>query len=124
MDWTQSLTIIISNFGVLLVLFVYLMNRMDANQKETNEKMDSTKKELEQKISSDIRELKMDMKSDMHQQIEGVNQQIKALDRRITDLKVDMNQRLSTIEGYLVPKKLYQFETPEPPHPEKQAKEN
>ena len=106
MDWTQSLTIIISNFGVLLVLFVYLMNRMDANQKQTNEKMDSTKKELEQKISSDIRELKMDM------------------NQRITDLKVDMNQRLSTIEGYLVPKKLYQFETPEPPHPENQAKEN
>ena len=102
MDWTQSLTIIISNFGVLLVLFVYLMNRMDSN-----------KKELEQKISSDIRELKMDMKSDIHQQIEGVNQ-------RITDLKLDMNQRLSTIEGYLVPKKVYQIETPE----HKEVKEN
>ena len=114
MDWTQSLTIIISNFGVLLVLFVYLMNRMDSN-----------KKELEQKISSDIRELKMDMKSDMHQQIEGVNQQIKGVNQRITDLKVDMNQRLSTIEGYLVPKKVYQIETPEPSHPEnKEVKEN
>jgi hypothetical protein len=102
MDWTQSLTIIISNFGVLLVLFVYLMNRMDSN-----------KKELEQKISSDIRDLKMDMKSDMHQQIEGVNQ-------RITDLKVDMNQRLSTIEGYLVPRKVFHIEEP---HKE-EAKEN
>lgn len=83
MDWTQSLTIIISNFGVLLVLFVYLMNRMDSN-----------KKELEQKISSDIRELKMDM------------------NQRITDLKVDMNQRLSTIEGYLVPRKVFHIEEP------------
>ena len=113
MDWTQSLTIIISNFGVLLVLFVYLMNRMDsnqkqmqekleANQKQTNEKMDSNKKELEQKISSDIRELKIDM------------------NQRITDLKTDMNQRLSTIEGYLVPRKVYHIEEP----PKDEAKEN
>ena len=63
MDWTQSLTIIISNFGVLLVLFVYLMNRMDSN-----------KKELEQKISSDIRELKMDMKSDIGRNVIGFQQ--------------------------------------------------
>jgi CHASE3 domain sensor protein len=102
MDWTQSLTIIISNFGVLLVLFVYLMNRMDSNQKQTNEKMDSNKKELEQKISSDIRELKMDM------------------NQRITDLKTDMNQRLSTIEGYLVPRKVFHIEEP----PKEEAKEN
>jgi len=109
MDWTQSLTIIISNFGVLLVLFLYLMNRMDSNQKQTNEKtsqlhekMDSNKKELEQKISYDIRELKMDM------------------NQRITDLKVDMNQRLSTIEGYLVPRKVFHIEEP----PKEEAKEN
>ena len=109
MDWTQSLTIIISNFGVLLVLFVYLMNRMDSNQKQTNEKisqlhekMDSNKRELEQKISSDIRELKMDM------------------NQRITDLKTDMNQRLSTIEAYLVPRKIYHIEEP----PKDEAKEN
>jgi len=39
MDWTQSLTIIISNFGVLLLLFVYLMNRMDSNKKELEKKI-------------------------------------------------------------------------------------
>ena len=41
MDWTQALTIILSNFGVMLVLFVYLMSRMDSNQKQTNEKLNS-----------------------------------------------------------------------------------
>ena len=55
----------------------------------------------------------MDMKSDMYQQIKVVNQ-------LITDLKLDMNQRLSTIDGYLIPKKVYQVETPE----HKELKEN
>ena len=78
MDWTQSLTIILSNFGVLLVLFVYLMNRMDLNQKQTNEKME-------------------------------------VLGNRMTAIEVEVkniNQRLTTIEGYLVPKKVYHFESP------------
>ena len=93
MDWTQSLIIITSNFGVLLVLFVYLMNRMYSN-----------KKDLEQKFSSDIRELKMD------------------INQRITDLKTDMNKRLSTIEGYLIPKKVYHIQETE--HPVDEPKEN
>ena len=94
MDWTQSLTII----GVFAAFFIYLMSRIDSN-----------KKDLEQ----NIRDLKVDMKSDMHQQIEGVNQ-------RLTDLKTDLNQRLSTIEGYLLPRKVFHIEEP----PKDEAKEN
>lgn len=94
MDWTQALTIILSNFGVMLVLFVYLMSRMDSNQKQTNEKLNS----LENKINT----LEVETKSELR----NVNQ-------RITDFQGQVNQRLSTIEGYLVPRKVFRFEETE-----------
>ena len=94
MDWTQALTIILSNFGVMLVLFVYLMNRMDTNQKQTSEKLNS----LENKINT----LEVETKSELR----NVNQ-------RITDFQGQVNQRLSTIEGYLVPRKVFRFEETE-----------
>ena len=104
MDWTQSLTIILSNVGVLLVLFVYLMNRMDSNQKQMNEKIDSNHKQMNEKIDKNF---------------DVLSGKITSLDNRMTKMEAEtkielrnINQRLTTIEGYLVPKKLYHFETP------------
>ena len=95
MDWTQAFTII----GIIAGFFVFMMNRMDSNQKQTaedfkqvNEKIESIKKDLEQKITEDIRDLKTDM------------------NQRISDMKIDMNQRLATIEGYLVPRKIFHIQ--------------
>ena len=88
MDWTQAFTII----GIIAGFFVFMMNRMDSNQKQVNEKIESIKKDLEQKITEDIRDLKTDM------------------NQRISDMKIDMNQRLATIEGYLVPRKIFHIQ--------------
>ena len=51
MDWTQTLTIILSNLGVLLVLFVYLMSKMDSNKKELDQKIDQFQKEVSSKFN-------------------------------------------------------------------------
>jgi len=101
MDWTQALTIILSNFGIMLVLFVYLMSRMDSNQKQMNEKfqgMNQSFNSLENKVNT----LEVETKSELR----GLNQ-------RLTDFQGQVNQRLSTIEGYLVPRKVFRFEETE-----------
>ena len=101
MDWTQALTIILSNFGIMLVLFVYLMSRMDSNQKQMNEKfqgMNQSLNSLENKVNT----LEVETKSELR----GLNQ-------RLTDFQGQVNQRLSTIEGYLVPRKVFRFEETE-----------
>jgi Fe-S cluster assembly ATPase SufC len=85
MDWTQSFAIM----GVFIAAFLYMMSRMDANQKQNNDKFD------------------------------GVNKKFESMNERLTTLEVEMrtemrnvNQRLSTIEGYLVPRKVFHFEDP------------
>lgn len=90
MDWTQTLTIILSNLGILLVLFVYLMGRID-------NKFESLASRFENLVS-----------------------RISKIENRITALEVEVkniNQRLSTIEGYLVPKKVYRIEEPSKEEP-------
>lgn len=86
MDWTQAFAIM----GVFIAAFLYMMSRMDANQKENNTRFNS----LENRMTL--------MESEM-----------KATNQRISDLKTDMNQRLSSIEGYLVPRKVFRFEESE-----------
>jgi hypothetical protein len=78
MDWTQTLTIILSNLGILLVLFVYLMSRMD-------------------------------------NKFESLGSRISKIENRITALEVEIkniNQRLISMEGHLIPKKIYRIEEP------------
>lgn len=110
MDWTQALTII----GIVIGGFLYMMARMDSNQKSTNDKFETMGTRfngLENRLTSMESEIK-----NTNQRIDNTNQRITDLgqkvDQRITDLKTDMNQRLSTIEGYLVPKKVFHFEEP------------
>lgn len=75
MDWTQAFTII----GITVALFVFMMNRMDANQKQNNDRFNS-------------------------------------LENRMTAIEVEIkniNQRLSTIENCLMPRKVFRFEEPD-----------
>ena len=137
MDWIEALTIILSIFALFLVAVPFLISRMDSLQKENNAKfeqllnrIDSNQKEsnirfeaingkfeamngrfngIENRLTSMESEIK-NVNQNLGQRIESTNQRIDNTNQRITDLKTDMNQRLSTIEGYLVPKKVFHFE--------------
>jgi len=126
MDWTQAVTIIGTNLAVTFGFVIYmlartdnkfeqLLNRMDSNQKELEQKMDSNQKENNAKfevMNSRFNGLENRLTA-MEVEIKNTNQRIDSTNQRITDFKTDMNQRLSTIEGYLVPKKVFHFEEPD-----------
>ena len=140
-DWTQALTIIFSTVGVVFVFLVYLMsrmdnkfanvdnkfeqmlNRIDANQKENNTRFNG----LENRLTSMESEMKntnqriSDMGQKFDQRISDMGQK---LDQRISDMKTDINQRMSTIEGYLVPKKVFDFKEHHKDDHEEEPKEN
>ena len=97
MDWTQAFAIM----GVFIAAFLYMMSRIDANQKQNNEKFDV----MNQRFNS----LENRMTS-IESEVKATNQRIDNTNQRISDMKTDMNQRLSTIEGYLVPRKVFHFE--------------
>ena len=106
--------------------FDRIVDFMDLNHKELEQKMDSNQKEnntrfngLENRLTSMESEIKSVNQNlgqrieSTNQRIENTNQRIDNTNQRITDFKTDMNQRLSTIEGYLVPKKVFHFEEPD-----------
>lgn len=99
MDWGQTITVI----GVFIGGFFYMMNRMDNKFEHLGERIGKVENKLTS-IEGDIKNL--------GQRIDNTNQHIDGINQRITDLKADMNQRLSTIEGYLIPKKIFRFEEP------------
>lgn len=119
MDWTQALTIIFSTVGFVLVLFIYLMSRMDNKFAHMDNKftqllnrMDSNHKELEQKMDSNQKELEQKMDS----KFDAVNTRFNALENRLTAVEVEIkstNQRLSNIESCVMPRKVFHFEEPE-----------
>ncbi len=76
MDWTQAFAIM----GVFIAAFLYMMSRLDSNQKQNNEKFES--------MNGRLTTLEVEMRTEMR----------------------NVNQRLSTIEGYLVPRKVFHFE--------------
>ncbi|MEM8723855.1 MAG: hypothetical protein AAGE84_32035 [Cyanobacteria bacterium P01_G01_bin.39] len=101
MDWTQTLTII----GITVALFIFMMNRMDGKHKELsddikmlNDKIEANQKETNEKFEA------------VNQRLTIVETDVKNTNQRLSDFKTDMNQRLSTIEGYLVPRKIFRFE--------------
>ena len=101
MDWSQAFTVI----GVFVGGFVYMMSKMDANKKDVEQKIDNKISALDQKIDIlSARSIRME-------------EQIKSTNQRIDDFKHEVNQRLSTIEGYLVPKKVFHFEEPKDEEP-------
>ena len=112
MDWTQALTIIFSTVGVVFIFFIYLMSRMDNKFEQLLNRMDSNQKENNAKfeaMNGRFNGLENRLTS-MEAEAKNTNQRIDSTNQRITDFKTDMNQRLSTIEGYLVPRKVFHFE--------------
>jgi len=93
MDWTQALTVI----GVFIGGFIYLISKMDANQKENNTRFNG----IENRLTA------------MEVEVKNTNQ-------RIDDFKHEINQRLFSLESYLIPKKVFHFEEDN----DKEPKEN
>ncbi len=95
MDWTQALTVI----GVFIGGFIYMMSKLDSTKKELEQKMDSNQKEN--------------------------NARFNGIENRLTAMEVEVkniNQRLSTIENYLLPRKVFRFD--ESHHDYEELKEN
>jgi len=116
MDWTQALTIIFSTVGVVFIFFIYLMSRMDNKFAQLLNRMDSNHKELEQKMDSNQKENNAKFEA-MNGRFNGIENRLTSLEaeakntsQRITDLKTDINQRLSNIENCVIPRKVFHFE--------------
>ena len=114
MDWTQTLTIIVSIFGLFLVAIPYLISRMDANQKENNAKFEVMLNRIDanQKESSN--------------KFEAMNGRFNGLENRLTAIEVEVkniNQRLTTIENCVMPRKVFEFKHHDKPE-EEEPKEN
>ena len=101
MDWTQALTII----GITVAFFIFMMNRMDGKHKELNAKIDSASKGLNEKIDANQKQ--------NNEKFDVMNQRLTTLEVEMRTEMRNMNQRLSTIEGYLVPRKVFRFEEPD-----------
>jgi septal ring factor EnvC (AmiA/AmiB activator) len=97
MDWTQALTVI----GVFIGGFIYLMSKMDANQKESNTRFNG----IENRLTA------------IEVETKNTNQRLSSIE---TENK-DISKRLSNIEGYLTPNKVFHFDAP---HKEDEPKEN
>jgi predicted PurR-regulated permease PerM len=102
MDWTQALTIIFSTVGFVLVLFIYLMSRMDNKFEQLLNRMDS--------------------------KFDAMNTRFNSLENRLTALEAEtkselrnINQRLSNIENCIMPRKVFHFQET---HKEEEPKEN
>ena len=121
MDWTQTLTIIISVFGLFLVAIPFLISRMDSNKRDTDQKFELINGKFDT-VNNKLNSIENRLTS-MEAESKNTNQRIDSTNQRITDLKTDINQRLSTIEGYLVPRKVFHFEETHKEEPE-EPKEN
>lgn len=126
MDWTQALTIILSIFGLFLVAIPFIIVRMDSHKKESAQKIDSFQKEnnakfeqllnridqkmehLEQKMDSNQKENNIRFNA-LENRLTSLESDSKNMSQRITDLKTDMNQRLSNIENCVMPRKVFEF---------------
>ncbi len=97
MDWTQALTII----GVFAAFFIYLITKMDTKFGQVDSKFEHLGDRIG-KVENRLTGLEAEIKT--------INQRIDSTNQRLTDFKTDMNQRLSMIEGYLIPRKVYRIE--------------
>lgn len=94
MDWTQSLTIIISVFGLFLVAIPYLISKLEANQKENNGKFDAMNirfNSLENRLTALEAETKFELRN---------------INQRLSNIEIeskDVSKRLSSIDSYLFP---------------------
>ena len=120
-DWTIILAVLAPLLGVFVPLIIHLNNRMDKKFEILMARMDHKVDHLEQKMDVNQKENNTRFNA-LENRLTSMELEIKNTNQRLTDFKTDINQRLSTIEGYLVPKKVFHFE--EPHHDPDEPKEN
>ena len=118
---------IVLSWGHIWVIIAGLFGAGAFFYKLIDKKFDKIDEKIDQKFN------KVDEKFEKLQYaIKEVNDRLSSFEKnaehRLTKLEMEAkstNQRLSTIENFLIPKKIYQFENPEAPHADyKEAKEN
>jgi hypothetical protein len=114
LSMTSVLTII-GGFGLILGWFYKLIAKKFEG---VDKKFDAVDRKFD-KIDGDIKDIRADIK-DLGSIVTAFE---KNTEHRLTVLEMEAkntNQRLSNIEGYLVPKKVFRFEKA----PEEESKEN
>lgn len=116
MDWTQSITIIGTNIAIIFGFVIYMLGRMDSNKRDTDNKIESAQKENNAKFDKMIGLMDSNQKENntrfngLENRLTSLEAEAKNTSQRITDLKTDMNQRLSNIENCIMPRKVFHFE--------------
>ena len=108
MDWTQTFTLI----GIIVALFVYMMNRMDSNQKQMSEKIDSVQKQtntridtVQQQVADGFKQIE-ERFNILENRMTSLKSDAKHTNQRLSDFQMQVNQRFNTIENYVLPKKV------------------
>ena len=103
---------ILGGFGLLFGWFYKLLSKkFDVVDK----KFEGVDKKFD-KIDGDIKDLKSQLnifEKNTEHRLTVLEMEAKSTNQRLTDFQGQVNQRLSTIEGYLVPKKVFHFEEPD-----------
>lgn len=96
-NWPTILTIA-SIIGTVLLVFKSLKDDLSKKISNLDEKLSRFEKSTEHRLT------KLEMET-------------KNTNQRVSDMKAEISQRLSTIEGYLVPRKVFHFEGPHKEEP-------
>ena len=123
MDWTQAVTIIGTNLAFIFGFVIYMLGRIDANKRDTDHKAESAQKDSNAKLERVLGLMESNQKENnakfeaMNGRFNGIENRLTSLEaeakntsQRITDLKTDINQRLSNIENCIMPRKVFHFE--------------
>ena len=118
MDWTQAITIIGTNIAFIFGFVIYMLGKMDGNKRDTDHKVEAAQKENNTKLERVLDLMESNQKENntrfnsIENRLTAMEVEIKNTNQRLTDFQGQMNQRLSTIEGYLIPKKVFHFDEP------------
>jgi len=104
-----SVLSILAGFALLLGWFYKLLSKKFDGIDRKFEKMDGDIKDIGIRISS--------LEKSTEHRLTKLEMEVKNTNQRLTDFQGQVNQRLSTIEGYLVPKKVFRIEEPHDEEP-------
>ncbi len=130
MDWTQALTIIGTNLALISGFIIFLLGRMDSNKKDIDYKIETAQKDNNTKFERVLGLMDSNQKENntrfnaIENRLTSLEAESKNMSQRITDLKTDMNQRLSNIENCVMPRKVFHFEESHHKEDHDEPKEN
>jgi chromosome segregation ATPase len=81
---------------------------MDSNKRDTDQKFELINGKFDT-VNNKLNGIENRLTS-LEAETKNTNQRIDSTNQRITDLKTDMNQRLSNIENCIMPRKVFHFE--------------